>query len=54
MTAGNRLQWDAFCDDYIRNAQAQLAEATVAEICGTFNLIDDLIKPNNVRRITRQ
>lgn len=53
-TKSNRLRWNVFQDEYVSHAEARLAETTVTKIESMFNVVSDVMKPDNVRRITPQ
>lgn len=49
-----RLKWAAFCETYQEQVDSTLATGTAAKVFNTFNVINDLIKPDRVNRITSQ
>ncbi len=51
---GRDLQWDTFREAYQQHVDSTLAETTGSKVFGTFNIVDRVMKPDNVRRVSAQ
>ena len=52
--SSNRLRWDAFREAYLDHVESTLAPKTSERTLTTFNMIERVMKPDSVRRITAQ
>lgn len=54
VSQSHSIKWCVFRERYEDHVEATLAESTHAKVSGTFNLVEDLMKPDTVNRITAQ
>ena len=52
--SSNRLRWDALREAYLDHVESTLAPKTSERTLTTFNMIERVMKPDSVRRITAQ
>lgn len=49
---GKAANWAAFRDAYEDHARVRLSETTLNKICSMFNVVEDLMSPDSLRRIS--